>query len=61
MITAEQAIKKLDPKIKKSLFSTNVQNREDLEQEIKLKITECFKNDVFEKTPGFWEFAKRFN
>lgn len=63
MITAEieQAIKKLNPKIKKSLFATKAQDREDLEQEIKMKIAECFHNDVFEQAPGFWEFAERFD
>lgn len=57
----EQTIKQLEPKIKKSLYHTNHQDREDLEQELKTKIAECFYNDVFERTPGFWEFAERFD
>lgn len=63
MVTTEieQVIKKLNPKINKSLFATKAQEREDLSQEIKEKITECFKNDIFEQPPGFWEFAKRFD
>ncbi|MEW9677920.1 hypothetical protein ABRT01_17490 [Lentibacillus sp. L22] len=63
MMTAEveQALKKLNPKIKKSLYYTSPQNRQDLEQELNMKITECFYNDVFEQPPGFWEFAKRFD
>lgn len=61
MMTIEVAIKQLYPKIKKSLYSTSPQNREDLEQELKMKITECFHNNVFEYTPGFWEFSERFD
>jgi hypothetical protein len=61
MITAEIALKQLHPKIKKSLYYTKPQDREDLEQELKMKITECIHNDVFEQPPGFWEFAKRFD
>lgn len=57
----EQALNKLEPKIKKSLYYTDPQNRQDLEQELKTKITECFYNDVFEQPPGFWEFAEHFD
>lgn len=57
MVTPEETIRQLHPKIKKSLHHTSTQDREDLEQELKLKITECIYNDVFEKPPGFWEFA----
>ncbi|WP_234031583.1 hypothetical protein [Lentibacillus cibarius] len=57
----EQALKTLEPKIQKSLHQTEQQNREDLEQELKTKITECFYNDVFEQAPGFWEFAEQFD
>lgn len=60
-MTAEAALKQLHPKIKKSLYHTKPQNREDLEQELKMKITECIHNDVFEQTPGFWEFIERFD
>jgi hypothetical protein len=60
-MTTEVAIKQLYPKIKKSLYSTSPQNREDLEQELKMKITVCFHNNVFEYTPGFWEFSERFD
>lgn len=61
MLTAEMAIQKLQPKIKKSLHSTKFQEREDLEQELNMKITECFHNNVFKSTPGFWEFLDQFN
>lgn len=63
MITTEieQALTQFQPKIKKSLYNTKPQNREDLEQELSLKIVECFFNEVFEQTPGFWEFAEQFD
>ncbi|HLR02373.1 MAG TPA: hypothetical protein VK111_06500 [Virgibacillus sp.] len=61
MMTAEETIEQLRPKIKKSLYDTHVQERDDLEQELKLKITECIHNDVFDEAPGFWEFARTFN
>ncbi|MGM0941284.1 MAG: hypothetical protein ACQEWU_10025 [Bacillota bacterium] len=57
----EQILKQLHPKIKKSLYYTKPQHRQDLEQELKMKITKCFYNDVFGQTPGFWEFAKQFD
>jgi len=61
MMTAESAIKKLQPKIKKSLYYTKPQNREDLEQELTIKIIECFRYNVFDKVPGFWEFIESFD
>jgi hypothetical protein len=60
-MTTETALKQLHPKIKKSLYYTKPQNREDLEQELKMKITECVQNEIFEKVPGFWEFADHFD
>lgn len=61
MMTAESAFQKLYPKIKKSLYYTKPQNREDLEQELKMKITECYHEEVFEQAPSFWEFVKQFD
>lgn len=61
MRTAEAALRTLNPKIKKSLHYTHLQNQEDLEQELKMKITECYHNEVFEQVPGFWEFLSEFN
>ncbi len=45
------------PIIKKSLLNVPIQEREDLEQELKLKL--LYKLDWLYKqdTPGFWEFA----
>lgn len=61
MTTTETALKQLQPKIKKSLYYADPQDREDLEQELNLKITKCTRDDRLERTPGFWEFAARFD
>lgn len=47
---------KFEYKIKKSLKNTNYQEREDLEQEIKLKIMEKISSVKFNKPPSFWSF-----
>ncbi|MEE3808220.1 MULTISPECIES: hypothetical protein [Lysinibacillus] len=44
------------PKIKQCLHQTSYQEREDLEQEIKLKIIEKMATKEFKDTPGFWDF-----
>lgn len=61
MMTTETALKQLQPKIKKELYATNPQNREDLEQELQLKIVTCMQRDRLKRTPGFWEFVERFD
>ncbi|WP_062748078.1 hypothetical protein [Shouchella tritolerans] len=57
----ETILAAFDLKIKKSLYSTDPANREDLEQEIKLKIFE--KMPVIENmnAPGFYEFVHGAN
>lgn len=47
-------IEQFKPKIKKSLANTSYQEREDLEQEIKLKIVEKMRTVEFKDVPGFW-------
>ncbi|PRT15846.1 hypothetical protein G9298_28530 (plasmid) [Bacillus thuringiensis] len=51
-------INQMEPKIRKSLRLTNQQDREDLEQEIKLKIIEVSTNNIIRDTPGFWEYRR---
>lgn len=46
------------PKIKKSLFNTNQNEREDLEQEIKLKIIEAVVVGKIGTPPTFSEFVE---
>ncbi|MGR0121657.1 hypothetical protein [Bacillus halotolerans] len=47
------------PKIKKSLKNTDVQEQEDLEQEIKIKIYEKMMLLQQIQAPGFFEFLKK--
>ena len=49
-------IENFTPKIKQCLHQTSYQDREDLEQEIKLKIIEKLTTKEFENTPSFWNF-----
>ena len=44
------------PKIKQCLHNTDFQEREDLEQEIKLKIIEKLATVKFQDAPSFWDF-----
>lgn len=44
------------PKIKQCLHNTDFQEREDLEQEIKLKIIEKLATVEFQGAPSFWDF-----
>ncbi|MFE4705337.1 hypothetical protein [Peribacillus simplex] len=53
-------IDSLNPKIKKSLKNTNFQDRNDLEQEIKLKIIESYEKIAAIEAPNFEEFLTEF-
>ncbi|MPQ24115.1 hypothetical protein GA512_03390 [Bacillus paralicheniformis] len=56
----EKAIEKLlenfTPMIKSKLNNTSYQEREDLEQELKMKICEKAEMLLCQEVPGFWEF-----
>ncbi|MFD4704465.1 hypothetical protein ACFWM3_06325 [Gottfriedia sp. NPDC058432] len=55
-ISFDEVLEIFNLKIKKSLYNTAFHDREDVEQEIKLKLYEKF--DVIKeiKAPGFFEF-----
>ncbi|WP_019913616.1 helix-turn-helix domain-containing protein [Paenibacillus sp. HW567] len=53
----EEIIHKFNPKIRKSLSQTSVQNRNDLRQEVNLKMIEAINKFDVESVPGFWEFV----
>ncbi|WP_413036982.1 helix-turn-helix domain-containing protein [Paenibacillus xylanilyticus] len=53
----ETIIVKFKPKLQKSLYQTHLQNRNDLKQEINLKIIEAIYKYDIEKVPGFLEFV----
>ncbi|HHW39330.1 MAG TPA: hypothetical protein GXX18_19285 [Bacillales bacterium] len=54
----EKILKIFKPKIKKTLLQTGLQNREDLEQELQLKMMNLIKTYNVD-TVGFWEFYER--
>ncbi|AKG04107.1 hypothetical protein AAV35_004450 [Salimicrobium jeotgali] len=54
-------IHQLDPKIKKALHQTKTEEREDLEQSIKLKILENEEKIVNIQAMGFFEFKEQFS
>jgi predicted component of type VI protein secretion system len=54
----ETIIDMFTPKIKKTLLQTDFQNREDLEQELQLKLVTLIRMYDLEEVMGFWEFHK---
>ncbi|TSB47879.1 hypothetical protein [Alkalicoccobacillus porphyridii] len=55
----EALIKKMEPKIKKSVQSIPWQYREDVEQEIKMKVMESIDNVKTVDVPGFFEYTQK--
>ena len=49
-------IKQFEPKIAKSLYLTNQSSRDDLSQELMLKLVESIRKYDVQHIPGFWEF-----
>ncbi|KAB2477757.1 hypothetical protein [Bacillus cereus] len=58
-LSFEEIVKEFTPRITKCLRNTPMQEREDLEQEIKIKIYE--KMDLIQniKAPDFFEFVEK--
>lgn len=54
----EKIVKIFTPKIKKTLLQTSFQNRNDLEQELILKLVNLIKMYDLNEVVGFWEFYK---
>lgn len=54
----EIIIEAFNPKIKKSLMMTDTRNRDDLEQELHLKILEIIRRYDLNSTPGFFEYIQ---
>ncbi|MCC9022989.1 sigma-O factor regulator RsoA [Bacillus nakamurai] len=52
----EYLISRFSLMIKKKLNNTSYQEREDLEQELKIKIFEKADMLLCQEVPGFWEF-----
>lgn len=51
----------MNPKIKKSLLKANKNDREDLEQEIILRVVEAVINKKINLPPTFSEYKEEFN
>ncbi|MCY9110957.1 sigma-O factor regulator RsoA [Bacillus atrophaeus] len=56
----ERLIAGFSPMIKKKLRNTSFQEREDLEQELKIKIFEKADMLLCQEVPGFWEFIVEY-
>ncbi|MBY7141575.1 helix-turn-helix domain-containing protein [Virgibacillus sp. NKC19-3] len=54
----EKIIKELSPRIKNSITNTAYQEREDLEQELAIKIIEKIQMFECRDSPGFWDFVQ---
>lgn len=55
----ESVIKLFEPKLKKTLYMTNPNDRDDLEQELKMKMVSYIKEYDMNSVPGFWEFKEK--
>jgi hypothetical protein len=54
-------IKLFEPKIKKSVMQTTIQEREDLTQNIKLKLVEKIRTYEPEEVPDFYQFCEIYS
>ncbi|NMH70666.1 hypothetical protein HF072_17940 [Bacillus sp. RO3] len=52
-------IQTFEPKIKKSLYLTRVENRDDLEQELKIKVIRYVRDYSLENVPGLFDLNKQ--
>lgn len=57
----EIVINKVEPKIRKTMNTIPSQFRDDVEQDVKLKMYKSFDNVDFNKIPGFFEFVEANN
>lgn len=53
----QQILTKFHNKVERSLNQTNIQDRDDLKQEIQIKIVEAVYKYDPNSIPGFWEFV----
>jgi hypothetical protein len=56
-----EALLFMKPKIKKTLLNTDINEREDLEQEIKLKVIEAVLTERISFPPTFSDYQEEFN
>ncbi|MDO7907174.1 helix-turn-helix domain-containing protein [Paenibacillus sp. JX-17] len=56
----ERILELFQPKISRSLCQTSIQERDDLRQELYLKMIEAVQKYDLDRTPGFWQFVDEF-
>jgi len=57
-IALEAIVQQFAPKINKLLYMTNLNDRKDLEQELKIKLIEHITKYDIDSVPGFWEMKE---
>jgi uncharacterized FlaG/YvyC family protein len=57
----ENIINLMEPKIIKVHTNTSFQERDDLKQEICLKMIEVIKKEIIKEVPGFWELKELYD
>jgi len=50
-----------EPKLKHSLYQTHLHYREDLRQDLLIKLINTIRNYDINSVPGFWELKKRYS
>ncbi|MEX3625340.1 helix-turn-helix domain-containing protein [Viridibacillus arvi] len=50
-----------EPKLKHCLYQTHPHNREDLRQDLLIKLIKTIKKYDVNSVPGFWEMKKRYS
>ncbi|MDR0126189.1 sigma-O factor regulator RsoA [Bacillus zhangzhouensis] len=56
----EELIETFTPMIKNKLQNTAYQERDDLEQELYIKLIEKVDRLIYQEGPGFWEFIVEY-
>lgn len=57
----ESIIDLFEPKLKKSMYMTNLNDRDDLAQELKVKMISYIKGYDIDSVPGFWQIKERID
>lgn len=52
-------LRKMDPKIKKTLQSIPISCKDDIEQELKLKMIQAIERICQEECPGYFDFKEK--
>lgn len=58
-VALETIINLFEPKLKQKLYMTNPNEREDLAQELKIKMIKYITGYDIDSIPGFWEIKEK--